>query len=232
MSTTDTDGPIGSGPAVGRTGHVWPCTRFYLAADERDECTCTPVPAPDTERDERLRGIQERAAAATEGPWEVTGGPHSDLVVKAPGDRFVTTTGDPHYDGTVTDAAFIAAARTDVPWLLAEVTRLDAVVTAVRELHQPVQIDCVSRACALGDCVDEHPDAAVCPVEVSEVCAECTRLAAPDAQEGATLSVVVAYPCPTVRACCDHDRRTTYEDPDHRAWVCQHCGDEGTEDKT
>lgn len=89
---------------------------------------------PDTKRDERLRGIQERADAATEGPWEAD---HIDPSVWSP--QIIVlgnyTAADGYdspawHDGTTTDRDFIAAARTDVPWLLAEVARLDAVVTA------------------------------------------------------------------------------------------------------
>lgn len=64
-----------------------------------DPASCLACgPRLDTKRDERLRGIWERAAAATEGPWTRTGGPHSDLVVQAPAQRFVATTGNPHYN--------------------------------------------------------------------------------------------------------------------------------------
>lgn len=90
----------------------------------------------DTERDERLRGIQERAEAATEGPWEVSG--VDDVVQPAPFDLHRFDTMDlaiASAHESKADAAFIAAARTDVPWLLDEVARLDAVVTAVREVH-------------------------------------------------------------------------------------------------
>lgn len=93
----------------------------------------------DTERDERLRGIQERAQAATEGPWEAD---HIDPSVWSP--QIIVlgnyTAADGYdspawHDGTTTDRDFIAAARADVPWLIDEVARLDAVVTAVREVH-------------------------------------------------------------------------------------------------
>lgn len=128
MSTTDAIAcHHGLGPA-----HPWEPDRY---------CPPEPVaPAPDTERDERLRDIQERAAAATEGPWEAD---HIDPSVWSP--QIIVlgnyTAADGYdspawHDGTTTDRDFIAAARTDVPWLLAEVTRLDAVVTAVRGLRE------------------------------------------------------------------------------------------------
>lgn len=125
MSTTDTDGN-----PVGHTGHVWPCTRFYITSSDQDPCTCTPLPIPDTERDERLRGIQKRAAAATEGPWNY-GGQGWVFAEASRGDRrgeMADLLADLHTHDE--DALFIVAARADVPWLLAEVTRLEEALRA------------------------------------------------------------------------------------------------------
>ena len=47
-----------------------------------------------------------------------------------------TYAGDSAIDIRVFDAEFIAHARTDIPALLAEVRRLQAIVKRVRELHQ------------------------------------------------------------------------------------------------
>lgn len=95
-----------------------------------------PQPAADTERDERLRGIQERSVGITLGPWfhEPRGGQNQN------GDFSGMCIYDGHgeylvHDVSDTDGAFIASAPTDVAWLLDEITRLDAVVTAVREVH-------------------------------------------------------------------------------------------------
>jgi hypothetical protein len=84
-----------------------------------------------------LAAVQQRADAATGGPWTVERqSDASDVNVRhmRPDDEpdlFVACTGDPHYDGTVHDAEFIAASRTDVP-------RLVAALTAALDLHQPL----------------------------------------------------------------------------------------------
>lgn len=66
----------------------------------------------DTERDERLRGIQER----TEGARDLL---PPESIDYSPTDDYLAHLAD------------------DADYLLAEITRLDAVVTAVREVHQP-----------------------------------------------------------------------------------------------
>lgn len=87
----------------------------------------------DAERDERMRGIQERAEAAqavTRGlPWVVdpdepayvlaskNGGHDGQIVATIQADDYGLV------ERSVT--TFIAAARTDVPWLLVEVARLE-----------------------------------------------------------------------------------------------------------
>jgi hypothetical protein len=66
---------------------------------------------------------QSRADTATDGPWAVQRRtPNSDVNVTTEATdpalaepRFVASTGDPHYDGTLRDAEFIAAARTNLP---------------------------------------------------------------------------------------------------------------------
>ena len=63
--------------------------------------------------------------AATDGPWIVDRATEHSLVhvvVQATNPetgehKFIATTGDPHYDGTVEDADFTAAARTLLPAL-------------------------------------------------------------------------------------------------------------------
>lgn len=70
---------------------------------------------------ERLKGIRERAEAATAGPWELIGGGEyvtGVSILVAPDDGGVTGN----------DAEFIAHARTDLPRLL------DAVEAVMREV--------------------------------------------------------------------------------------------------
>lgn len=96
---------------------------------------------------EVLDQIAARADAAADGPWEVIRTTeHSEVEVRSSTvvdarteePQFVATTGDPHYDGTLNDAEFIANARTDVPRLVA----------ALRAVHRP---DMVQRPEWLGD---------------------------------------------------------------------------------
>jgi hypothetical protein len=92
-------------------------------------------PAPDELSNEDLQVIEERAAAATPGPWEsyVEGRDH------LAGDNFIRTGGldDSCPDlyvqhgsapATVEDQDFVAHARQDVPRLVAEVRRLHALL--------------------------------------------------------------------------------------------------------
>lgn len=94
-----------------------------------------------TDPRETLARIRERAAAATEGPWEAKGGfvepSREDLPT-------VVECSDPEVHD-VDNAAFIAAARTDVPWLLEQVGIRDKALEAVLELHKPIQASMTSR---------------------------------------------------------------------------------------
>ena len=78
--------------------------------------------------EQELTAIEERANAATMGPWE--GHSNSGVTSKHTHDNvFETGCGCcTHNDLSVEDAAFIAAARVDVPALVAEVRRLRALV--------------------------------------------------------------------------------------------------------
>jgi len=86
-----------------------------------------------------LEAIQARAEAATEGPWTVraadTGIRSSNPYawVLGPGDVPIA---ERHNGGTLADIDFIAAARSDVPALLAEVSRLRNDVVARDLLNQ------------------------------------------------------------------------------------------------
>ena len=74
--------------------------------------------------DEQLQAIKARANAATPGPWEC----HNDDFVVVLHDGVWHTISIPD---TSPNAAFIAAARADVPALVAEVERLRAELAAV-----------------------------------------------------------------------------------------------------
>ena len=98
--------------------------------------------ASDRDLRETLNRIRKQADAATEGPWrhisifEVGGfveDSHGrELFDWAQDDAGTICAPDP-------DAAFIAAARTTVPWLLEQVELRDEAINAVLELHKPVQ---------------------------------------------------------------------------------------------
>ncbi|MYR28648.1 MULTISPECIES: hypothetical protein [unclassified Streptomyces] len=94
------------------------------------------APTPEPLTPERLREIAERAAAATAGPW------CSDSAEIHQGAEYVAgalwigeTCRVDDADGGAADAAFVAAARADVPDLLAEVTRLRAEVDQLRDVE-------------------------------------------------------------------------------------------------
>lgn len=81
--------------------------------------------------DETLRQIEERAAAATPGPWAhgaAEGGSWA-----CAGDEAIVTLDGREHGQDVADAEFIAHARQDVPALLTEVRRLRAEVADLRE---------------------------------------------------------------------------------------------------
>ena len=82
----------------------------------------------------RLNEIEARANAATEGPWELLG---DGEYVSGPG---ILVAPD---DGGVTsaDAEFIAAARTDVPWLLDQVESRDKALDAVLRLADQMEAE-------------------------------------------------------------------------------------------
>ncbi|MFE2140250.1 hypothetical protein ACFXA3_00525 [Streptomyces sp. NPDC059456] len=81
-------------------------------------CTCQPVPQ------DRLAEIRARAQAATKGPWEVEDDRESltRWVVSETG--FLSANLGYVGNANQDDAKFIAAARDDIPWLLAEIDRL------------------------------------------------------------------------------------------------------------
>ena len=82
----------------------------------------------------RLNEIEARTNAATEGPWELLG---DGEYVSGPG---ILVAPD---DGGVTsaDAEFIAAARTDVPWLLDQVESRDKALDAALRLADQMEAE-------------------------------------------------------------------------------------------
>lgn len=90
---------------------------------------------------DRLDEIQARADAATEGPWGVDGaahpGPDDSLVVYPLEHGGAVAYVQPLY----ADAEFIAHARTDVPWLIEQVRKLDAALRAVLDVCDEMEAD-------------------------------------------------------------------------------------------
>lgn len=78
-------------------------------------------------KEAELQAIKERADAATEGPWEYDD--KGDNCINAPGFEVCT-------DIMWYDAEFIAAARQDVPKLLAEVERLKSKIETYESIAQ------------------------------------------------------------------------------------------------
>jgi hypothetical protein len=82
--------------------------------------------------DDRLAEIEARVAAATEGPWTSRVIDQRQYVM-GPG-ASVALTGyvddeDVPFDDVAADATFIAHARQDVPWLIAQVRARDEALT-------------------------------------------------------------------------------------------------------
>ena len=96
--------------------------------------------------DADLDAIEQRANAATKGPWENDGGGEIGQHFSLPEPWATVVSTDVAcmsycYGGSAAgverdeDAEFIAHARSDVPALVAEVRRLRAAVERVREMH-------------------------------------------------------------------------------------------------
>ena len=112
-----------------------------------------------TDLRETLARIREQADAATDGPWEAgercvftsTGEAvvSDDVVVYAHG---VSGEGVGLYE----DAEFIAAARTDVPWLLDQVALRDKALEAVLEVHKPIPCTITNGSDVTNGTVCEH----------------------------------------------------------------------------
>ena len=141
-----------------------------------------------TDPRETLARIRKQANAATEGPWEVKpykglaeDGDYVDSIVGSSQESIVYQLGcgccDIGLEVAHPDAEFIAAARTDVPWLLEQVGLRDKALEAVLELHK----DGGESQGYLDD--GSYGDMPHC-------CTECGSLG----------EYGVPYPCPTVTA--------------------------------
>lgn len=84
-----------------------------------------------------IDAIKARADAATEGPWVVDDQKYVLRSKNGGWDGLIIATVQHDDFGLVEEdnTAFIASARQDIPALLAEVERLQAIVERVRELH-------------------------------------------------------------------------------------------------
>jgi hypothetical protein len=96
--------------------------------------------------DEEIAAILARAEAATPGPWEADGVPYNisdPVIVALPGDVYIAQTVYDMQSGTIKhnvdeDTLFIAAARSDVPALVAEVRRLNTLIEGLEVSTCPI----------------------------------------------------------------------------------------------
>ena len=150
---------------------------------------------------ERLDQIEARANAATEGPWDAINLRtnyflRDEWIVGAAIDE-LPIVADLRDAGTQggNDAAFIAHARTDVPWLIEQVRRRDAALRAVLDLHRPVCVYAYAEDCGCGNedhviIEDEWGEDLCFDTPTGDVrCAYCR------AEQS-----YVEHPCPTVTA--------------------------------
>ena len=110
--------------------------------------------------EEQLQAIEERANAATPGPWDNRGDIVKDIAFEDDVIFYAADSMGPHIESgdwqtavtqMRTDAAFIAHAREDVPALIAEVralrSKLDAVpIDAIRAIYDSVPVNNWTRA--------------------------------------------------------------------------------------
>ena len=123
--------------------------------------------------DAYLDAIEQRANAATDGPWDYDGCGEISQHFSLPEPWATVVSTDVAcmaycYGGSAAgaerdeDAEFIAHARDDVPRLLAEVRRLQAADERVRALHHPVEIEPSGTIC--GECSYRMPNGRYLPV--------------------------------------------------------------------
>ena len=147
-----------------------------------------------TDLTDRLDEIEARADAATPGAWEAWDrGIGFEVHVNGEGlnSEFRETFRQ-------ADAEFIAAARTDVPQLV-------AALRAVLDQHHRVDVGVIRGDCAREEC--DHEGA--CPEVPFAVCDACYSIADqidPYLYERGGVDVV-AWPCPTVQTIADEIER-------------------------
>ena len=154
-----------------------------------------------TDLTDRLDEIEARADAATPGPWEWHPYMGSGATLAKPNHPFhelniLKTTDD--WPPVAADAEFIAAARTDVPQLV-------AALRAVLDQHHRVDVGVIRGDCAREEC--DHEGA--CPEVPFAVCDACYSIADqidPYLYERGGVDVV-AWPCPTVQTIADEIER-------------------------
>jgi hypothetical protein len=90
-----------------------------------------------SEFSDRLKDIEARANAATQGPWKVAGWNKRTIIpaewaddIGSPSERQKFTA---FHATNETDAEFIAAARTEVPWLIEELRKAHEAIEALEE---------------------------------------------------------------------------------------------------
>ena len=112
----------------------------------------------------RLAEIEARADAATAGPWRMGRDTNCQYVLGAQHsicETGILIVGDESNALIIADAAFIAAARTDVPWLVDLARRQAAALRAVLKVHSPTWDGddhvCVADGSRLTDDVPDCP---------------------------------------------------------------------------
>lgn len=104
---------------------------------------------------DRLAEIQARADKATDGPWSRFETVMADTFVVGPrGFIREDIVSGPTYERE--NAEFIAHARADVPWLVEQVSKRDAALRAVLDLHRPVEVEPSDTIC--GGCSFQLPN--------------------------------------------------------------------------
>ena len=86
----------------------------------------------------RLTQIQDRVDAATEGPWEERD-EEGEWYFRPPSTGSFLINDGRSSEQKFSDARFIAAARSDIPWLLDQLSRYHAAIQAVREITEGIE---------------------------------------------------------------------------------------------
>lgn len=105
-----------------------------------------------------LKAIEDRAAKATPGPWSARG---RDVEYSSKDIRVATVDGGYFTEGKSganqeIDAEFIAAARTDIPELVAEIKQLSEEREAVQTNYQTLHHDFAELSKTYGDSLKEN----------------------------------------------------------------------------